>query len=109
MTILSPEQWLAAGIAFVFLIIGLRVLKQAAAKKEIKYPNFFLGRGGAISLLIMAAIAVSWILLADPLRRTAAGGVAILLFVNGIYWFIRRVSFDLREARRNRPAKSENN
>ena len=96
------------GIATVMLIGGIAALKQAASNKEKKSPDYWWSRGGASTAFIMATIALSWVFLTDPIRRTTALSGAIIILFNGLYWLIRRVSYDFKEARRNGNAKSEN-
>ena len=98
---------MAVGIAIIMLIGGIAALKQAASKKEMKYPDYWWSRGGAVTAFIMAAICAFVPFLSRSKSLVAAGVGTALLLINGLYWFIRRVSFDLKEARRNIHAKSE--
>ena len=92
---------MAVGIAIIMLFGGIAALKQAASKKDKRCPDYWWSRGGALTAFIMAAIALSWVFLTDPTRRTTSIGGAIIILLNGLYWLIRRVSYDLKNVRSN--------
>ena len=105
---LSPELWLCLGIAFVLFPGGISWLKKSMAVKEMKSFDF-VDRGGSICVLIMAVFCATFPFLPKGYSLIASLVCAALLLINGLYWFIRRVTFDLKEIRRNKQAQAKMN
>jgi hypothetical protein len=104
----SPEQWLCLGIGIVLFPDGICVLKKSMAVKEMKSFDF-VNRGGSIVVLIMAVFCVTFPFLPKRHSLTASLVCLALMLINGLYWFIRRVTYDLKEIRRNRQAQANKN
>ena len=78
------------------------------AVKEMKSFDF-VDRGGSICVLIMAVFFATFPFLPKGYSLIASLVCAALLLINGLYWFIRRVTFDLKEIRRNKQAQAKMN
>jgi len=108
MNLLSSEQWLCLGIAILLFPGGIRVLKKSTAVKEMKSFDF-VDRGGSIGVLIMAVFCAIFPFLPKKYFLNASLVCAALLLINGLYWLIRRVTYDLNESRRNNQAQAKMN
>ena len=105
---ISPELWLCAVIALGLLYGGIRGLKKSMAVKEMKSFDF-VDRGGSICALMLAGFLITAPFLPKQYGLIASLSFAALLLINGLYWLIRRVTYDLKESRRNKQAHAEIN
>ena len=94
----SPGQWLCLGIAIVLFPGGIRVLRKSMAVKEMKSFDF-VDRGGAIGVLIMAVFCATFPFLPKRHSLTASLICMALMLINGLFWLIRRVTYDLKETK----------
>ena len=78
------------------------------AVKEMKSFDF-VDRCGSICVLIMAVFCATFPFLPKGYSLIASLVCAALLLINGLYWFIRRVTYDLKEIRRNKQAQAKIN